>query len=55
MVEEATEQGLDEVKALRASRQLTNQAELALLTKEYADAGLGELTTSNTKPKAKAK
>ncbi|NRA77117.1 MAG: hypothetical protein HRU18_02820 [Pseudoalteromonas sp.] len=43
ILEQGTEQALDEVTALRARRQLTNEADLAELTKEYADAGLGEL------------
>jgi hypothetical protein len=53
MIEQATEQGLDEVVALRAQRQITNQADLAALMAEYSTAGLGELKTSQTKKKVK--
>ena len=55
VLEQGTEQALDEVTSLRARRQLTNQADLAELTAEYASAGLGDLKVSTTKPKAKAK
>ena len=49
MVEEGTEQGLDEVKALRAQRQITNQADLAKLQAEFKEAGLGTIDQSTTK------
>ncbi len=48
MIEQGTEQGLDEVIALRAQRQISNQQALAELTKEYEAAGLGKLDQSTT-------
>ncbi len=49
IIEQATEQGLDEVKALRAQRQLANSTELAKLTEAYEKAGLGSLDQSTDK------
>ncbi len=46
IIEQGTEQGLDEVKALRAQRQLANASELAALQAEFTKAGLGTIDQS---------
>ena len=41
-IEQVTEQGLDEITALRKQRQLHNATAYALLEEEFKKAGLGE-------------
>lgn len=51
VLEQGTEQALDEVTALRARRQLSNAADLAELNELLETAGMDVLQTSTKKPK----